>query len=97
MRKRLLVALAVVLVVLVAAGVGLPPLVRVGTGYTAEQTCACLFISRRTPESCRGDLEPLARRLISVQIGANEVTTGSFGLGHARAQYQPGFGCTLLE
>ena len=33
----------------------------IGAGYAAEQTCSCLFVSHRTLESCRTDLEPLAR------------------------------------
>jgi hypothetical protein len=98
MRKRLLVALvAVVVIVLVALGLRLPALAHIGTGYSAEQVCACVFISGRTPESCHGDLDPLARKLISVKVGANEVTARGMGLSHARARYEKGFGCTLLE
>src|SRR5690348_7362166 len=98
MRKRLLLALAVVvIVVLVVAGVQLSKLARIGVGYSAQQTCACVFVSRRTAQSCHGDLDPLARRLIAVEVGAEQVKASSFGLAHARARYQRGFGCTLEE
>lgn len=98
MRKRLLVALAVVIGLgLIALAIWLPPLARIGVGYTAQQTCACLFVSRRTAESCRQDLEPMARVLITVKIRPGEVATSSLGLARARARYQQGFGCGLEE
>ena len=98
MRKRLLLVLAAVAVIsLVGLGLWLPPLSRIGVGYTAQQTCACLFVSRRTADSCRRDLEPMARWLIKVEIGASEVTARSLGLARARARYEKGFGCGLLE
>jgi hypothetical protein len=70
-------------------------LLQTGTGYTAQQTCACLFIGGRTLESCMTDLDPLARRLISVRLGPGEVTASGFGLATATARYEKGFGCSL--
>jgi hypothetical protein len=98
MRKRLLLAAGVVIVLaVIAAAVWLPPLARIGVGYTAQQTCACLFVSHRSADDCHRDLEPLARLLISVEVRPDEVATGSFGLARARATYQRGLGCTLKE
>lgn len=74
-----------------------PELAQIGVGYTAQQTCACLFVSRRPAESCRQDLEPMARWFISAEIGAGEVTAHTFGLARARSRYQQGFGCSLTE
>jgi hypothetical protein len=99
-RKRL--ALGAVVLLLVAAAVAwrvlrVPLLVNIGTGYVAEQTCACLFVSGRTLESCVGDLDPLARKLISIHPGAGEVTASGFALDTATARYEKGFGCSLRD
>jgi hypothetical protein len=99
-RKRL--ALGVVVLLLVAIVVAwrvfrVPLLLNIGTGYVAQQTCACLFVSGRTLESCLGDLEPLARKLISIHPGTDEVTASSFVLAAATARYEKGFGCSLRD
>lgn len=99
-RKRL--ALGAVVLLLVVAVVAwrvfrVPLLVNIGTGYVAQQTCACLFVSGRTLESCVGDLEPLARKLISLHPGTAEVTASSLVLASATARYEKGFGCSLRD
>jgi len=99
-RKRLVLGAIVLLVVVAAVAwrvFRVPLLVNIGTGYTAQQTCACLFVSGRTLESCEGDLEPLARKLISIHPGDAEVTASSFGLATATARYEKGFGCSLRD
>ncbi|HEX7837385.1 MAG TPA: hypothetical protein VF469_07980 [Kofleriaceae bacterium] len=99
-RKR--IALGAVVLLLVAVVVAwrvfrVPLLMNIGTGYAAQQTCACLFVSGRTIESCLGDLDPLARKLISVHPGTAEVTASGFGLETATARYERGFGCSLRD
>jgi hypothetical protein len=99
-RKRL--ALGVVILLLVAIVVAwrvfrVPLLLDIGTGYAAQQTCACLFVSGRTIESCLGDLDPVARKLISVRPGTAEVTARGFFLKSATARYDSGFGCSLRD
>ena len=99
-RKRL--ALGVVILLLVAGAVAwrvlrVPLLLKIGTGYAAQQTCACLFISGRTLDSCLGDLEPLARKLISVHPGSAEVTASVLLLETATARYEKEFGCSLRD
>jgi hypothetical protein len=99
-RKR--IALGTVVLLLVAAVVAwrvfrVPLLMNIGTGYAAQQTCACLFVSGRTIESCLGDLDPLARKLISVHPGSAEVAASGFGLETATARYEKGFGCSLRD
>jgi hypothetical protein len=74
-----------------------PLLLNIGTGYAAQQTCACLYVSHRTLESCLGDLEPLARKLISVHQGTEEVTASGFAVVAATAHYEKGFGCALRD
>jgi hypothetical protein len=74
-----------------------PLLLNIGTGYAAQQTCACLFVSGRTIESCLGDLEPLARKLISIRPGTADVTAKGFFFKTATARYEAGFGCSLRD
>ncbi|MDB4971287.1 MAG: hypothetical protein JWN44_6976 [Myxococcales bacterium] len=97
-RNRLLVVL--VAVVALAVGVAwrvfrVGDMAYIGSGYAAEQTCACMFIAGRTLESCMTDLDPLAQKLIRVTPGSDEVTASGFGLGSATARYEKGFGCSL--
>jgi hypothetical protein len=100
--RRKWLALGVVAFLVIAVVVAwrvfrVPLLLNIGTGYAAQQTCACLYVSRRTLESCLGDLEPLARKLISVRPGADEVTASGFALVTATAHYEKGFGCALRD
>jgi hypothetical protein len=98
MRKR--IALAVAALLMIAAAMALrklAPLARIGTGYAAEQTCACVFVSGRTIESCRGDLDPLALKLVMMEVGSDEVRARVAVLSHARAHFDATRGCTLVE
>jgi len=98
MRKRILLAVAALLLIAVALLLRkFVPLGRLGTGYAAEVTCACLFVSGRTLDSCRGDLDPLAQKLVSFRIGSDDVRTSALGLIRGRAQYNAATGCTLVE
>ena len=97
-RKRWLLGFVVFL--LVAGAVGwrvfrVADLANIGTGYAAQQTCACLFVSGRPLDSCLGDLEPLARKLITIHPGTDEVSAGGFGVATATSHYEKGFGCSL--
>ena len=98
MRKRLALAAAALVVVAAVALVLLRfvPLGRIGAGYAAEQTCACVFVSGRALDSCRGDLDPLARKLVSLDVGRDEVRARA-GFLHARARFDAATGCTLVE
>ena len=101
MRKRTKQVLAGVLLLVVLAGAAawralrLQDLAHLGTGYSAELTCACLFVSRRPLDSCRNDLDKLAQLLVSVEAGDGLVTARSMGLAQATARYRAGFGCAL--
>src|SRR4051812_12500808 len=66
-----------------------------GTGYSAQMTCSCLFVSGRTFESCKGELEPLALKITSVRPGNGEVTASAFGVFSARSRFTKGAGCSL--
>ncbi len=98
-RKRLIVA-ALALVVagaVVWRALRLSTLIHIGAGYVAEQTCACLFVSKRALPSCRGDLEPLAQKIVRIRAGAAEVTASTLGLSTATARYDARFGCGLVD
>jgi hypothetical protein len=99
MRKRWLVAMGLIVVAAAAAWplAKLRRMVRIGVGYAAEQTCACLFVSQRPLASCRHDLDPVAQRLISLAPGPAAVVARAWPLARATARYEPGFGCTLGE
>jgi len=98
MRKWIVRAVAV-LVVLAALLVlrRFLPLARIGSGYAAQQTCACLFVSGRTLESCRGDLDPLALKIVSLRVGSDDVRASVAGMMAARAQFSTATGCALVQ
>lgn len=98
-RNGVLLALVALVLVLAAAGVWrryrVSGLLAAGVGYSAQQTCACLWVSGRSLESCETDLDPLAKKLVSMRVGSSEVTASGFGLATATASYEKGFGCSL--
>lgn len=99
-RNRLLLAAATLIVAGAIAfrALRLGELARLGAGYAAEQTCACLFVAGRSMESCRNDLEPLARKIVFVRRRGDEaVTASSLGVATATAHYDKGFGCSLRD
>jgi hypothetical protein len=94
------VLLSVLLLVLIGGTVAfrtlrLSELAHLGTGYSAELTCACLFVSHRPLDSCRQDLDKLAQRVVTVEAGDHVVTARSLGLARATARYREGTGCAL--
>jgi hypothetical protein len=95
--------IAIAFVVLLVAGAAawrlmhISDLARVGAGYVAQQTCNCLFISRRAADSCHKDLERMAQWFITVKVGDAQVSTHAFGVARATSRYQAGFGCSLAE
>src|SRR4051812_21785778 len=98
MRKRIVLAVAALL--LIAAALLLRkfvPLGRLGTGYAAEVTCACVFVSGRTLDSCRGDPDPLAQKIVSIRIGSDDVRTSPLALPGAGGQYTGAAGAPLVE
>ncbi len=98
MRKRIALAALTLVIVVVALGLHrLRPLGELGAGYAAEQTCSCVFVSARPLPSCRGDLDPLAQKLVSLRVGEAEVRASVVGLFRARAVFDARYGCTLVE
>lgn len=97
MRKRIVMVVVILLVAgALVGGRHFRKLAVIGAGYSAEQTCACLFISGRSLDSCRGDLEPEARRLVTIEPRGQEVHTHTL-ISSATARFEPGFGCMLTE
>jgi hypothetical protein len=98
MRKR--IALAVAALVAIGAVLlvhQLRPLGRLGSGYAAKQTCSCMFVSGRTLDSCRTDLDPLALKLVRLHVGSDDVRASVGGVWSARARFDAARGCSLVE
>lgn len=70
----------------------------IGAAYVAKQTCSCMFVVGRTAQSCSQDYDPEAARLLSVQTDQSSVTVSALaGLFSARAEFETGFGCHLVN
>jgi hypothetical protein len=71
---------------------------RIGSAYVAKQTCSCLFVARRTPQSCTEDYDANVVRPLTVERGASSVTVSAIGgLLSAKAEFEEGFGCHLVN
>ncbi len=68
----------------------------IGAGYAAQQTCACLFTSGRSLDSCRGDLDKLAQRMVRLEPGEHLVHARAV-LASATSRWDPVYGCMLEE
>jgi hypothetical protein len=95
--------IAVVVVIMVIAGtitwraLHLSELAFLGAGYAAQQTCACVFIAKRNLESCRGDLDPLAQKMVSISVEDHAVIAASLVVFSALARYDEAYGCSLQD
>jgi hypothetical protein len=67
---------------------------RIGTTYVAKQTCSCMFVSGRSLESCQSDL-PAGSNIVNISVRGHEVQASAYGLVHARAQFEEGYGCRV--
>ena len=97
-----LAAGALLVCVLVVAGVKADRLARIGAGYKAKITCSELFVAKRDAETVTAgefnDIDPTLD-LITTKINQEEKTVlaSAFGLGRAQAIYREGYGCTLAN
>lgn len=70
----------------------------IGTAYLAKQTCSCMFVVGRSAESCSHDYDPQTARMLNVQPATSSVTvTALGGVFSARAEFESGFGCHLVN
>lgn len=98
MRKYwLVIALAAIAVLGVGGYFGLQgPMLygRIGTTYAAKQTCSCLFVSGRSLAACQADL-PRGADVIQLSVSGRQVKASAYGLVHASASFEDGYGCRV--
>jgi hypothetical protein len=67
---------------------------RIGAAYVAKQTCSCLFVARRSMESCATDYDSNDIAPLAIDAGDGGVSVSALGgLVSARAEFAEGFGC----
>jgi hypothetical protein len=70
----------------------------IGAGFIAKHTCSCMFVVGRTAQSCSKDYDPQAARLLNVKAEQSSVTVSALaGVLSARAEFETGFGCHLVN
>jgi hypothetical protein len=73
-------------------------LARIGTGFAAEQTCSCLYVSRRPLGSCMTDFDPAAARWFTWHVDERKVTVSALlGVFVSTSVFDDGFGCHVVE
>lgn len=101
MRRGWTIVIGVLLVGVAAAawfGREIPATAGIGSAYVAKLTCSCMFVAGRSAAACSRDYDPQAARLLNVEIDANSVTVSALGgVWSARAEFEAGFGCHLVE
>jgi len=101
MRRIVVRVLVVLLVVVLAAGVGgywyARPLLLTGTGYAAHNACAVGILAGRNQPATDLPPNPLVPHL-STTIGSDRASTTIRGvLAGQTAWYVPGYGCTIAD
>ena len=72
--------------------------VNIATGYTAQQTCACLHVSNRTLDSCKADYPADAVSHLTFDTTGDRVRiSAAGGLFKAEATYDATYGCRLTN
>ena len=95
--------LAVLLVLLVAAGVGgyfyARPLLETGTGYAAKNSCSVTLVAGRDDPDTDLPSNPLVPLITGYVNEAGRSSTSQilFTLSTQKAWYTPGFGCTVAK
>lgn len=70
----------------------------IGTAYVAKLTCSCLYVSRRSLQSCATDYDAAAVRPLTREVAGQSVTVSALGhLIASRAVFEQGFGCHLVN
>jgi hypothetical protein len=71
--------------------------VNIATGYTAQQTCACLHVSGRSLESCKSDYPADAVSHINFETTGDHVrVSAAGGMFKAQADFDATFGCRIV-
>ena len=103
--KRLLLAVAAVLVVLTAVLIvhfHAVPLIAIGTAYKAKTLCSGVFVSQRDAQSIldtdlsADDLRPLRWIDVRIDRDSRQVTADFLGVLRREARFRPGLGCTIV-
>jgi len=102
---KLVKVLGIVIVVLalIAAGAwqfGLKDLKKdaeVGTAFAAKHVCSCLHIAERSMDMCLQDFVQPVGQLDITNEGNVTTAKAPFGLGIAKAKYEPGLGCAFVK
>ena len=103
-RKRILqLGSAIIALFVIIAAIGYRAAVvqaHVGAGYVAHQICSCIFVAKRSHQSCLPDLLPVMDSIQSeiIEIRSRQGVRGWIPLlANRRAIHTPGRGCALIE
>jgi hypothetical protein len=100
-RKRWIVVFSIAAVAITSAAWSLRDeyaSAQIATASVAKQACSCVHVSGRALEACLADLPPEDTRQVAVsQIDRRVTASVLFGVVHADAAYEDGYGCQLTD
>ena len=69
----------------------------IAAGYTAQQICSCLHVSRRSLESCLAEYPAEQLKLVELDTAGDRVRIAAFGVSHGESVFEEGYGCQPVE
>ncbi|MGE3529371.1 MAG: hypothetical protein AB7G54_08065, partial [Methyloceanibacter sp.] len=102
-RRTWLMVAAIAATFVVAGGLHLYRVARVGSGFSAEILCGGVFVSGRDAGEVKAkDLTGQGYELLrffgqTINPGAKTVTASAYGFAPQTALYRDGLGCTLID
>lgn len=99
LKRILLYALLLGVVILSYAGYSYYPKLELISGFAAKNICSCMFIDQREPEFTQNNdnnFSPVKMAHSSVDLNKKTATATVFGLKSRTAIYREGLGCVLI-
>ena len=102
---KLVKALGIIVIILavLAGGVwqfwgkGLAADAQIGSAFAAKHVCSCLHVAEQDMDFCLSDFVQDVGPLTITNDGNTTTAKAPLGLGSAKARYEPGVGCALVQ
>jgi len=72
---------------------------QMGAAFAAKHVCSCLHVAERSMDSCKTDFVAADdfKDFTFEDDGMTTTVNAPLGLGEAKARFEPGLGCALVQ